>query len=112
MSQCYWNDVNRYWNVFDQLWNDVIPCILHLEGVIAEGCPVEPAYVQAVKKDKELHCKIVKLIMILKNEEITQEKEVCLDKYKVTANDIKLLINEYHRRLESISISVDDILIG
>ena len=111
MSECLWNSVGQDWNVFDQVWNDIVPCVAQIAGDIILGAPPEDAYAKAVKDDKKLHRKLIKIIMILKGETFEQEKEIDTRDYKVTASDIKLLMEEYHKRKESLSITVDDITI-
>ena len=110
MSECYWNDVDEDWNIFDQLWNDVIPCIKQL---ISAGGGVDlDVYGQATKRNKKLHRKVVTLILILRGQTTEQTKTVNLDKYKVTASDIKLLIEEYYKREDKLSVTIDEVTIG
>ncbi len=113
MSECFWENVDQNWELFDQLWNDIIPCVLQIfaGGGIQEPQAPWDAYQQLEKKlDKKTRIKIVKVIMILKGEEITQEKEVSLGDYKVTADDIQLLAEEYKRK-KSISVTVNEVTV-
>lgn len=108
MSQCLWNEVDIYWNVFEQLWNDVVPCISEIEGYIALGAPPEDAYGKAVR-DKKLKRKIIKLILVLKGHTYTQIKEVDISRYKVTAKDINLLLDEYYSIRPFLSVMVENV---
>jgi hypothetical protein len=108
---CYWENVDTEWETFDRLWNDTLPCIREIAGSIILGAPPEDAYAKAVKKDKKLHCKIVKIIMTLKGEKFEQEKEICLDDYKVTASDVDLLMEYYYEGQYGPSVTVDEITI-
>jgi hypothetical protein len=97
MSEYLWENADSNWDIFEQLWNDVIPYIQLIEGYIVEGAPPQVAYKKVIKNNKEKHRKIVKLIMILNGKKIEQEKEINIDKYQVTGKDINLLIEEYKK---------------
>jgi len=109
MSECLWNDVDENWDIFNDLWNDVRPCIKQLISAGAAGGVDLDVYGQATKRNKKLHRKVVTLIMILRGQTIEQTKTVNLDKYKVTADDIKLLIEEYYKREDKLSVTIDEV---
>ena len=111
MSACNWEDSNIDWEIIDNLWEDLSPCVAQIYGQIIEGAPAQQAYQNVVGKDKELHRKLVKVILILKGEKFEQEKEVDLRDHKVSASDIELLIEEYNKRKDNISVLAEDITI-
>ena len=111
MSLCNWNEVGQNWDAFTQIWNDVVPCIAEIYGQIMQGAPAEQAYQNIVGKDKKLQRKLIKVILILKGEKFEQEKEVDLRDYKVSASDIKLLMEEYYKRKGMYSVTVDEVTI-
>ena len=111
LEGCSWQDVDFEWDSFDRLWNDTLPCIKKIAGNIILGAPPEEAYVKAVGKDKKLHRKMVKLIMMLKDEEIIQQKEIYLDKYKVTAGDVNILMEQYYKNKNIPLVTIDEILV-
>jgi len=107
---CVWGEIEFLWAEIDYLWNSIIPCIGRI--ITAGGGHPEEVYniYQNKKINKKTKKKIIKLIMILKDNRFVEEHEINVNEYDVTVDDIKLLINEYKEyQKRQIAITVESV---
>ena len=105
-----WNDVDLFWSEYDYLWSECGYLVEQISKNYALGQELEEAYGLAVKKaDRETKRKLIKLILWVNGTPYTQEKNIDLDSYKVTANDVSMLMTEYKKMKSNINIVVEDV---
>ena len=104
-NEILWDLTCDEWNKFCYLWND---CVLIIEEISGGGRkPPEEIYETYQKLDIKKKKKLIKVIIWLKGERYEEEKTV--EDYKVTVDDIKLLMEEYNKQKTEIKIEVSNI---
>jgi len=84
MANTTWDSVNFIWNTNRFVW-DLVQEILGGGGVIEDDMPwMKP----------ERKAKLIKLILKIKGETLTESKTKPIKQYKIKAEDVKLVIKE------------------
>ena len=87
MANITWNNANFTWNVNSFTWDDVqlVQEILGGGGIIEDDMP----WMKSEKRKK-----LIKLILRIKGETLTESKQKSIKQYKIKAKDVKLVIKE------------------
>ena len=87
MTNITWNNANFTWNSNSFTWNEVqlVQEILSGGGVIEDDMPW-------MKPEKK--AKLIKLILKVKGETLTESKTKPIKQYKIKANDVRLVVKE------------------
>ena len=104
MSHYLWSALNEDWNLTEEYWWIIEEIIA---GGGAGGGPDEwfGAYQKLDKKKKR---KIIHLIMTRNGIKFEQTKEVKVDEYNVTAEDIAALVEE-HLEYKKMKVKISDV---
>ena len=87
MANITWDSANFTWDSNSYTWNEVqlVQEILGGGGVIEDDMP----WMKPEKKKK-----LIKLILKVKGETLTESKQKPIKQYKIKAEDVKLVIKE------------------
>tara|TARA_R110002012_G_scaffold171683_4_gene336563 strand:+ start:4447 stop:4749 length:303 start_codon:yes stop_codon:yes gene_type:complete len=87
MTNITWNSANILWNSNSFTWNEVqlVEEILGGGGVIEDDMP----WMKPQKKEQ-----LIKLILKVKGETLTESKTKPIKQYKIKAKDVRLVIKE------------------
>jgi len=87
MANITWNNANFLWDSNPYTWNEVqlVQEILGGGGVIEDDMP----WMKPEKKNK-----LIKLILKIKGETLTESKQIPIKQYKIKAEDVRLVIKE------------------
>jgi hypothetical protein len=87
MANITWNNANFLWDSNPYTWNEVqlVQEILGGGGVIEDDMP----WMKPEKKSK-----LIKLILKIKGETLTESKTKPIKQYKIKAEDVRLVIKE------------------
>lgn len=106
LTDCVWGGIEFLWGEIDYQWDSIIPCFGRIISASGGGHPDDVYNIYQKKKiDKRTKRKIIKLIMTLKGHKYVEEHTIDVDKYEVTIDDIKLLIDE-HKKYQKRQIAV------
>lgn len=99
------------WGVLDELWDQTSEywIIEQIIGPSGAGGGPDEWFGNYKKLSKDEKRKVIKLILYRNGVKFEQQKEVMVDKYKVTVNDIKGLVEEHLESKKKIQIKIDDI---
>lgn len=105
MSHFLWSALDENWEKTEEYWY-IIDKIIGPSG--GGGGPDEwfGNYKKLTKDEKK---KVIRLILHRNGVKFEQQKEVMVDKYKVTINDIKGLVEEHLQSKKKIQIKIEDI---
>ncbi len=84
MANITWDNANFTWDANTFVW-DLVQKILSGGGVIEDDMP----WMKPEKKEK-----LIKLILQVKGETLTESKTKSIKQYKIKAKDVKLVIKE------------------
>ena len=87
MANITWNNANFTWNANSFTWDDVqlVQEILGGGGIIEDDMP----WMKPEKRKK-----LIKLILKVKGETLTESKQKQIKQYKIKAKDIRLVVKE------------------
>jgi hypothetical protein len=87
MTNITWDNANFTWNSNPYTWDEVqlIQEILGGGGIIEDDMP----WLKPEKKNK-----LIKLILKIKGETLTESKQIPIKQYKIKAEDVRLVIRE------------------
>ena len=84
-----WEDANFHWNDNSYSWDEV-QLVEEVVQQIQQGAIPEDVFSEQYKKRK----KLIKLILKIKGETLTESIEKEIKQYKIQAKDIKLVVKE------------------
>lgn len=88
-TQCFtWSEADFTWIGNEYTWNEVCITLQVFDG--GGKSDYYDNYKKLPEKDKEV---FIKLILKIKDKTITQQKKKKPKKYKVTAKDVRLVVN-------------------
>jgi len=87
MIKITWDNANFTWNSNPYTWDEVqlVQEILGGGGIIEDDMP----WLKPEKKNK-----LIKLILKIKGETLTESKQIPIKQYKIKAEDVRLVIRE------------------
>lgn len=104
MSYINWNDLDELWNSTEEYWwIEAAPVV----EVIRHAGIAEQQLAQYEKLKKEDKRKVLRLIMYYNKLKFQESKEVKEDEYKVTVEDIQMIVEEFEKRKELIESKVN-----
>ena len=84
MANITWNNANFTWDVNTFIW-DLVQEILGGGGIIEDDMP----WMKPEKREK-----LIKLILRIKGETLTESKQKQIKQYKIKAKDVRLVVKE------------------
>ena len=95
MANITWDNANFTWNANTFVW-DLVQKILSGGGVIEDDMP----WMKPEKKEK-----LIKLILQVKGETLTESKTKSIKQYKIKAKDVRLVI----KKISGIELTTENI---
>ena len=87
-----WEDANFSWDNNSYTWDDVQLVVEAVEAIQGGGGDMEE--MPWIQWDKEKKKKLIKLILKVHGNTITESKQKEIKQYKITAKDIKIVVKE------------------
>lgn len=115
---CVWNTNPFDWDLIEYIWNSAELCFTPTPEPSADiGGGVDLTQLDHLygdtkdkDKDEEYKKKLIKVIVYLNHRRYVAEKEVYAEeKYKITVEDINMLLKEYDEYKKKILISIDNV---
>jgi len=104
MSYFLWNELADEWQLTEEYW--IIDRIIGAGGAGGDAGDWYKNYQKLDKKDKR---KVIRLIMYRNGIKFEQSREIKIDEYKVTVQDIKELVEDFLEQKRKIQIKVSDV---
>lgn len=109
---CVWNTNPYDWDLIEHIWNSAELCFTPEPSVdIGGGVDLTQLdHLYGNTKDKERKKRLIKVIVYLNNRRFSDSKEVCdIKNYKITIENINMLLKEYEESKKQILISIDNV---
>ena len=104
MSYFLWSELDQDWDKTEEYW--IIDRIIGPAGDGGDAGDWFRNYQKLSKKEKR---KVIRLIMYRNGIKFEQTKEIKIDEYKVTVQDIKELVEDFLEQKKRIQIKISDV---